>query len=579
MHLVVCTTGLPDNIKEDVVRHLDGIGILSRHFTNHVSHLIAINAGSEKYWAAKRLQIPIVTPDWLFKVKNDNLTLKQATEIIGDYSIKPLSGLVISTTGFKSVELDEIVQIIGKYGGTYQANMSITATHLIAKSLNTSAKLTAAKQWGIEVVEKSWLVSQTKSQSGSLTSSLLDSPGVNKNDNPSSSNQDPSNAANQIVDSENHYLDTLAIFLGNGFDKQLSVYLRKIVRDGGGSFMTTCDGVVTHFILSGESPTSQDLIELKKASETTVCVSYKWLSDCFIEKQRLSEEKYIIPITQESPPKLDSNPSDPKPANNERLLLLKNASAKTRGVFQDIQFFVKGFTTSEMQVLYKSIINNGGNIVTDEKIEDIIYIQPFQIYITSTDDIRTEFWIERCIQTSSLVPIDQSILFKPTKVPLPLTSFQNLVIGISGYQDVERLWINRMATLMGAKFTETFSRKNTHLIRNPEVPSNTKTIKALEWGVPCVSIDWLYECLELGNVVDTKIESKNIINPMTVSYRTSKVDQYMDYQTRKHEKYMQNTFTMNLKKSLENLANQVTTVDTTDESGETIGNPTKKIRR
>ena len=69
-------------------------------------------------------------------------------------------------------------------------------------------------------------------------------------------------------------------------------------------------------------------------------------------------------------------------------------------------------------------------------------------------------------------------------------------MGITGYDGLERTHLGRLVYKLGAKFSEKFTKKHTHLICNPLVNNSSapKFKKAVEWRVPCVDGAWLLNC-------------------------------------------------------------------------------------
>ncbi|KAJ3313417.1 SMC5-SMC6 complex localization factor protein 1 [Boothiomyces sp. JEL0838] len=333
--------------------------------------------------AAKRLGIPILSPNWL--IDNEDCSLVDLLGRTEGYEIKELSGFVISTTGFQSSELKEIVPIIKQKGGQYSPNLSSSTTHLITKSLtHDSEKLKAAKKWNITIKEKDWILAKPE------------------------------------LYLENHYF-----YFGEGFETSLSKYLKTIIREGGGNFMNQFGSIVTHFIISGSEPTLQDKELMRDAFP--VIVNYKWLSECFITKTLLDYQKWL--------------PQGPTPSG--KIILEKKPK-----VFAGMQFRVTGFHESEKLLIQKGIIDQGGQIS-----DDGIIISPFAS--KNTLDSKTEFWIEKCIQEEKLIT-DNSVLYNPTQYDLPIMEFKDYKFGISGFQEIERLWIKRIINLMGAENKHTF---------------------------------------------------------------------------------------------------------------------------
>ncbi|KAJ3151155.1 DNA topoisomerase 2-binding protein 1 [Geranomyces michiganensis] len=114
----------------------------------------------------------------------------------------------------------------------------------------------------------------------------------------------------------------------------------------------------------------------------------------------------------------------------------------------------------------------------------------------------TNCWLNRCIDDNELYNPSNVIVFRPLETSMPIAGFETLVIGVSGYQDSEREHLGHLARLMGAKFTEIFTKRNTHLLCKPGT-DNAKPRKSKEWGIPVASAQWLYACASQGRLLDT----------------------------------------------------------------------------
>jgi DNA replication regulator DPB11 len=157
----------------------------------------------------------------------------------------------------------------------------------------------------------------------------------------------------------------------------------------------------------------------------------------------------------------------------------------------------------------QTILRDNGARLVDKPAPGVTYLVPFNSdrfskFNEPNSLYVTEFWIEYCIQQGKIVDWSESFLYTPSEFTLPLTGFSEFVIGISGFEDKDRSCIGRIASLLGldlliigAVFTEKFSRSNTHLLVSDQIAcTSVKISKAEEWGVPLVSATWLYKCLE-----------------------------------------------------------------------------------
>ena len=111
----------------------------------------------------------------------------------------------------------------------------------------------------------------------------------------------------------------------------------------------------------------------------------------------------------------------------------------------------------------------------------------------------TEYWLERSVRETTLVPSSDHILYRPCEFPLPLPGFSDLSISISGFEGLEREHISRLITFLGGTCTERFSRKNTHLICFR--PQGPKFVHASKWSIPVIEVHWLYACATEGTAL------------------------------------------------------------------------------
>ena len=133
-------------------------------------------------------------------------------------------------------------------------------------------------------------------------------------------------------------------------------------------------------------------------------------------------------------------------------------------------------------------------------------------------------WIAACVRNDCKYdPEEYPLLFQPQTWPIrllhsrsyfppePITSLSEkggrkargatkskhiFLMSVTGFTDSSRYGIISMLNEIGAGFTDNLSRKNTHLICKEG--SGQKYIKALEWGLHVVSVDWLYHVVREG---------------------------------------------------------------------------------
>jgi hypothetical protein len=392
---IFCFTGINQKERIDLeAKILEKGGQVSGDLTNHVTHLVCERVGTEKYLAARKLWIEIVLPAYIEDPRDEN-------------KCKSLQGQTVSTTGIAGKELQQIILCIKELGGTYRADMTAKTDLLIAAS-NTSAKALAAQKWNIKVESAKYL---DELKAGPVCTIFED----------------------------------VIVCLEDGFDENLAGYLRKVVRYGGGNLLNTFSSLATHLVTS-KSFQTRDL--KNKLTQTRNChvVSHHWLSESFIKNKLLPIEKFIIPSedsdssnTSSQPAKIRKlesidNDSERRPwklsrlESGKELELDNNTDSNVKSVkpiagsnhnlFTGKNVFIEYFTREEKGALMNTVVLQGGKVV-DQRADNTIIIHPFQRKCADKE-CYTEFWVEKCIQTCSLLSRDSSIMFKPCQRELPV---------------------------------------------------------------------------------------------------------------------------------------------------------------
>lgn len=120
--------------------------------------------GSEAYFVASKLRIPIIKYRWLY----DCFRQKKFIPWDLDYLVPPFWRLTIVSTGFPSDKRQEFKATVSKHGGIYKEDLILDeSTHLIAYS-SKSTKYEVAKEWGwdkVKIVNDCWITDCAKESS------------------------------------------------------------------------------------------------------------------------------------------------------------------------------------------------------------------------------------------------------------------------------------------------------------------------------------------------------------------------------------------------------------------------------
>jgi hypothetical protein len=109
-------------------------------------------------------------------------------------------------------------------------------------------------------------------------------------------------------------------------------------------------------------------------------------------------------------------------------------------------------------------------------------------------------WLQTCdMNQAEIDPYDHAQLFIPHKLPIQMIQNENgvkLKVAVTGFMGVERIGLRNMLVSIGAGYTENMGSTNTHLICKEAV--GPKYLKAVEWNLHVVSVDWLFRICHHG---------------------------------------------------------------------------------
>jgi len=170
-------------------------------------------------------------------------------------------------------------------------------------------------------------------------------------------------------------------------------------------------------------------------------------------------------------------------------------------LFDGLNFVSKGFTPEHEQIIENEVLKHSGQYFHSEiSIKNNYYqVLPFlntlNVIVSQKAIIVTEHWLERCLTDEILHNPDENPIFIPCTLEMPIEEFKEIVIGITGFNGIERAHIGKLISKLGAIFSDTLTRKHNFLICDPENMNNSlKYKKALEWNIPVLNINWIYDC-------------------------------------------------------------------------------------
>lgn len=316
-------------------------GRVYRDLNVSVTHLVAGEVGSKKYFVAASLGKPILLPSWVKACweKSQDSVFHHSELNIEDYRCPVLRGCTVCVTGLSTVERKEVQRLCEQHGGRYTGQLKMNeCTHLIV-SEPTGQKYEFARKWNVYCVSLHWLFDsiekgfcqdesryavehgdkkRTEENLGRPNTSTPTGASRNKEEGPSllglshisniSMNvnetalttagmshieaPDPIDSFDITVCRVDDLLDGCKLYLCGLSGKKLEK-LRRMVNSAGGLRFNQPSQDVTHIVM-GE-PDQGVKVFLEKATHRPHIVTVQWLLESFSRGTLLPEDAYFHP--------------------------------------------------------------------------------------------------------------------------------------------------------------------------------------------------------------------------------------------------------------------------------------------
>ncbi len=446
-------------------------GVHKYDLTPDVTHLIVGDYDTPKYRhvARERPDIKPMDAGWIQAMLE---TWKNAEDVDfakleAEYRLKPLDkcgaapalpgqepehdSLLVCLTGFGE-QRQEIADLIVENGARYTGDLTRKCSHLIV-SAPEGKKFTAAKTWGVNTVTVAWLYQSI--QRGMILEESKFDPLLPAEEQGQGAwvKRDPRRAS-----------------------------LGKRSRS------------------SGSTGAEEGVRKLRKTASMKLSSQRNNLWGDILGRSTSREYSFAQEESpNEAPQQNEASPTAPGPT----------------GIFAHCIFFLHGFRSQQTDILEQTISSLDGTIAPTLKAAAIspASSDPYDRFLVVPQSLQpethphsqhdnlhivTEFYIERCLHNKKFFHPDSHALGRPFP-SFPIRGFADLTVCSAAFTGLDLSQVARSVKQLGAKFDEEF-RRTTSVLLCRELPSmrKDKLKYALEWGVPVVSADWLWECISTG---------------------------------------------------------------------------------
>lgn len=192
-------------------------------------------------------------------------------------------------------------------------------------------------------------------------------------------------------------------------------------------------------------------------------------------------------------------------------------TAVAAGIFSNCVFCLHGFSSKQAEVLEQTIASLDGAAVTSlTTLQDSNEGQTRRKFLivpqTARSDtypssipedvnVITEFFIERCLHSKQFSQPHDHALGRPFPT-FPIEGFSNLTICTAAFTGLELYHVAKSIKQLGATLEEQFRPSASLLLcKSLDALRKDKLKYAIEWKVPVVSADWLWESISTGRSV------------------------------------------------------------------------------
>jgi topoisomerase (DNA) II binding protein 1 len=494
--LVICVSQIPAKDREALKKIIEANGgrYSGQLELGKTNILITTSAEGEKYTYAKRWKIRCLKPEWIHTSLNKGYAADPDSFIMESKTTNPPrcstpeadhSVMKFGNSSINSTIMNESrVQYIDETVGSTTSNLSIQHSDSRATEALDTLDLAISKKAGPFLDGCKVFISG------------FDGPHMEK-------------LRYGLINASNKLHSTNRCFLK---------FCRRILNNAGVARFNSISESLSHVIVG--KTVEEDWKQLQQLMHKPYVVTVEWVAQSLRLKRAAPEAAFLHPDFKNviAPNKENaSKKSIPEPSNNfqedsqmvqqylttdhteeEEVASLMN---RPQGIFSGLTFQLFALDAETVSVMTDLILSNGGRVVA--KNGRYVVTEPVSHTAVLVDQDGTytvvnTLWIEDCVDEERLVDIENYHHHINVRDKLILDGY---TVSYSGIQGRMRELLDILIVQLGGRPQETFSRKlmeekkvyrSTHLVCAKT--EGRKYEKALEWGVPAVSAEWVIAC-------------------------------------------------------------------------------------
>jgi len=399
-----------------------------------------------------------------------------------EYTLPTLHSLRFSMTGCEeAAERQAIAEQIEANGAVYAGDLTRHITHLV--SFRTEgAKYKAAKSWKIKIVAIEWL--RDSLERGMILDESLYDPTIPEAERGKGA-WDRSKPTKRISLGKRSREDSVAGHEGGK---------RKLRRTASTKLNSQSESIWGEIIGAG--------------SVMQVARSGQWEVN---EEEPTQQNEQVT----EKEPEQGLQTSIPRqPVESKQV---------SNGMFSGFRFYLHGLTPREKQILCNHLSPQGGEV--SETLDELrsvsttnftwrsFIVVPHNLPMTEHPDLPqsqpaiekvTVWWVERCLHYKKFMEPSEHVIGQPFR-EFPVEGFVGMTICSSAFAGIDLLHFKKAVELLGAKYSEEMTPQSSVLVNKSLVALRKDKLEhALQWKIPIVSANWLWDSIEAGMKLSSK---------------------------------------------------------------------------
>jgi DNA replication regulator DPB11 len=434
--------------------------------TSDVTHLIVGEYDTPKYRyvAKERQDVKIMLPSWIEAVRELWIQDKPVNlaALEQENTLPAFYGLRICMTGFEDQEQrQQIISLVTDNGADYHGDLTKQITHLVVFKPD-GAKYKHAKSWGLKLVSLEWLCDSAKR--GMILQEELYNP-----EWPASERGKGAWIKKRIISPGKRSRDDSIGDLEGG---------KRKIRRTASTKLTSQNENIWGDIVGG-------------ANGVQVAESGVW------------EGPVVAGVGKTEDVKGAPRPAAPA------IIPVATEPIRPQDFLHGRQFYIEGFERKKYDVLANHIFSRGGTVVdSPDSLNAVAAVSSIMVphdwpaskVATPSPEISvvTEFWLEQCIWTKTLVSPFNYLLGRPLGDGFR-NQLQGFTVCSTGFEGSALRHLSIVVKLAGGKYDEFFSKSASVLICDlTKRVRREKLLSAHAWEIPAVSLDWLIDSIMSG---------------------------------------------------------------------------------